>query len=60
MITVQETTKSFEPHLLHTYFLSDDKLRMYGYIPNGESQPKMASTPLTFSPKGRTFKKLKV
>lgn len=60
MIKVQETTKSFEDKFKHVYFLSDDKFKMYGYIPNGESEPKMLTIPLSFSPKGRTFTKLKV
>lgn len=59
MILVQETTKSFPEHLLHSYLLSDDKFSMLGYIPAGKTEPQMVKIPLKFNTKGRTFKTIK-
>ena len=59
MITVSETTKSFEPHILHTYFLTNDKFKVLGYIKNGTTESIMFKKPLQFFTKGRTFKELK-
>jgi hypothetical protein len=59
MITVLETTKSFEPHILHTYLLTKDKFKMIGYIKNGTTEMITFKKPLKFFTKGRTFKELK-
>lgn len=59
MLILKETTKSFPENLCHTYFVSDDKFSMFGYIPFGQTEPKMCDTPLRFNKKGRTFKTIK-
>jgi hypothetical protein len=59
MITVLETTKSFPEHILHTYFLTNDKFKMIGYIKNGTTEVITFKKPLKFFTKGRTFKELK-
>lgn len=58
MIKVQETTFA-NGQYNHTYFLSNDKFLCHGYIPFNTVLPVMFKSPLKFSSKGRTFKKLK-
>lgn len=55
---MQETTKSFSSGILHTYLLSDDKYKCFGYIKNGETEEIIFKKPMNFSTRGRTFKKL--
>lgn len=59
MITVLEITKSFPKNILHTYFLTNDKFKVLGYIKNGTTESIMFKKPLQFFTKGRTFKELK-
>jgi len=58
MLKMQETTKSFSSGILHTYLLSDDKYKCFGYIKNGETEEIIFKKPMNFSTRGRTFKKL--
>ena len=59
MITLKETTKSFDPSLCHTYMVSDDKFTVYGYKVEGDVEFRMMKVPLRFNTKGRTFTKVK-
>lgn len=59
-IILIETTKSFPEHLRHTYIVSKDKQTLYGYIPNGQTLPRLLNKPLKFNYKGRTFNTVKV
>jgi len=56
MITVQETTDWEWPN--HQYILSNDRRRMFGYIPKGKTKPMLFGGPRSFDPRGRTFKVL--
>jgi len=57
MITVQETTKWDTPN--HIYILNDDKSKMFGYIPVGNTEPVMFQKPMKFDKRHRTFKEIK-
>jgi hypothetical protein len=59
MITLLETTKSFPENILHTYFVTNDKFKVHGYIKNGTTEVITFKKPLKFFTKGRTFKELK-
>ena len=59
MITLVETTKSFDSKLQHSYLVSDDKFTLYGYKLKNDIEFRMLKTPLKFSTKGRTFTKVK-
>jgi hypothetical protein len=59
MLMLQETTKSFEPQILHTYLVTNDKFKVHGYIKNGTTEMITFKKPLKFYTKGRTFKELK-
>ena len=49
MITLRETTKSFPENVLHTYFLTDDKFKVLGYIKQGTTETIMFKKPLNLS-----------
>ena len=53
MIIVQETTDWAWPN--HTYFLSDDRTSMLGYIRQGTEEFVKFSKPIGFETKGRKF-----
>ena len=57
MIVVQETTNWPWPN--HTYFLSDDKSKMLGYIKQGTEQFIKFNKPLGFDARGRKFTTIK-
>ena len=57
MITLKETTKWDNPN--HTYFVTDDKQKVLGYIKQDTTEEIMFKTPLKFDVRRRTFKELK-
>ena len=57
MITLKETTKWEYPN--HTYFVTDDKQKVLGYIKQDTTEEIMFKTPLKFDVRRRTFKELK-
>lgn len=59
MIIARETTVWPDNTPNHIYVLSDDKRTAYGYVKAGTLEHKTFSKPMSFDPKGRTFKVLK-
>jgi len=57
MIVVKETTRNAQ-YPLHTYLLSDDRMKLHGFKRNGDEWINYGH-PLMFNPKGRTFLILK-
>jgi hypothetical protein len=58
MILVRETTVWDGNYSNHTYLLSDDMYKMYGYFKAGTKEFKMFSKPIGFDKRYRTFKVL--
>jgi len=59
MIIVREITEWEDNTPNHTYILSDDKSKMYGYVKFGTKEGKKFSKPMSFDSRGRKFKLLK-
>jgi hypothetical protein len=57
MIVVQETTDWAWPN--HTYFLSDDRTSMLGYIQQGTDKFIRFSKPIGFETRGRKFETIR-
>jgi len=53
----RETTQWAVPN--HTYLLSTDKSKMYGYIKRGTDVPETFKKPYCFDVRGRTFVEVK-
>ena len=58
MILAKETTKWDGNFKNHTYLLSDDMYKLYGYFKFGTKEFKMFSKPMRFDKRYRTFKVL--
>ena len=53
----KETTKWIMDYAVpnHIYLLNDSQDKMYGYLPEGESEPQIVRKPYRFDRRGRTF-----
>lgn len=57
MKVLQETTNWEYPN--HTYFVTDDKQKLLGYVKQNTTEEIMFSKPMQFDTRRRTFKELK-
>lgn len=53
-----ETTKWESNTPNHSYFLSDDKSKMYAYVPKGKNEVRKIKAFIRFDTRGRTFKEI--
>lgn len=54
----QETTKWDEDYPNHAYYLSDDKTKLYAYVPHGAKEVRTLKAFIRIDTRGRTFKEI--
>lgn len=59
MLYLQEITKWSDNTPNHIYIVSDDRSRLFGFIPSGKTKETRFNPPMEFFTKHREFKELK-